>query len=272
MADLVGEVAALIEEAAAREIMPRFRLLAAGEIEEKSKGDFVTVADRAAELWLTPRLEALVAGSRVLGEEAAAADPRLMDLVHGDAPVWTVDPVDGTANFIAGRETFGVMVALVEGGETLRAWIYLPVTGDMALAERGGGAWWRTRATTERMRAGTSPTSLAEITAAINVRFMPDEWRALIEAFAARVGHGANDMCSAVDYTALARGRKDFITYHRMMPWDHVPGALILREAGGVVRDMGTGRDYGPRVLAGPHLVARDAESWGRIAEAIRAG
>ena len=77
--DVLAEtVALLMKEAAAEIVMPRFRALAAHEIEEKSPTDLVTIADREAELWLSPRLERLVAGSRVLGEEAAAAAPALL--------------------------------------------------------------------------------------------------------------------------------------------------------------------------------------------------
>lgn len=84
MDDLAGKVAALIKEASADIVMPRFRALAAHEVEEKSRGDLVTIADREAELWLAPRLEALVRGSRVLGEEAAAAAPALLAHLDDD--------------------------------------------------------------------------------------------------------------------------------------------------------------------------------------------
>ena len=271
MSNLAEEVAALMAEVAAREIMPRFRLLKDSDIEEKSKGDYVTIADREAELWLTPRLEALVPGSQVLGEEAAAADPSVMSLAESTNAVWTVDPVDGTANFIAGRDTFGVMVSLIKGGEAVRAWIYLPVTGELAVAERGAGAMWHSGGKAVPMRAGRSAEDFADVVGAFNIRFMPDDWRRRIEGFAGRIGRISNDQCSAVDYTAVARGLKDYITYHRMMPWDHVPGSLILTEAGGIVRDMASGADYAPRTLAGPHLVARDEAGWTRIADAIRA-
>lgn len=270
MGNLIDDVAALMREVAAREIMPRFRLLKEGEIEEKSKGDFVTIADREAELWLTPRLEALVAGSRVLGEEAVASEPARMGLIESDDPVWTVDPVDGTSNFIAGRETFGVMIALVRRGIAEQAWIYLPVPGELVIAERGAGAWWTSKGQTERLSAGHAPRELPDVAGAFNTRFMPEAWRERIEKFSAVVGREANDFCSAVDYTAVARGQKDLVTYHRMMPWDHVPGSLIVREAGGVVRDMASSVDYAPRTLAGPHLVARDEEGWRRFADAIR--
>src|SRR5437879_2711858 len=104
-------VTGLIEETAALEILPRFRKLAAGDIREKEPGDLVTVADEAAEARLTPLLTALLPGSLVLGEEAAAADPKLLNRLLGDHPVWVIDPVDGTGNFAAGRPAFAVMVA-----------------------------------------------------------------------------------------------------------------------------------------------------------------
>lgn len=271
MDDLADKVAALIKEASADIVMPRFRALAAHEVEEKSRGDLVTIADREAELWLAPRLEALVRGSRVLGEEAAAADPALLSHLDDDTPLWTVDPVDGTANFAAGRETFGLMVSLLEGGETVRAWIYLPVGDALAVSERGGGAFWHDASGSVRLDAGAASAEPAEQKASFYVRFMPDEWKSGIEACAAGVGATTSLLCSAWDYTNVARGQHDFITYHRMLPWDHAPGSLILREAGGVVRDIETGMDYAPRTLKGPHLVARDEESWQRTAERIRA-
>jgi fructose-1,6-bisphosphatase/inositol monophosphatase family enzyme len=272
MSALMEEVAALMREVSAREILPRFRLLKEGDVEEKSKGDFVTVADREAELWLTPRLEKLLPGSRVLGEEAAAADPGLFRLLESDAPVWTVDPIDGTGNFVAGRETFGVMIALVEAGDVRHAWIYLPVSGDLASAEEGAGAFWQSGGNVRRLDAGRSPDDAGKISGAFNVRFMQEDWRDRVELFADSVPRKSSYLCSAWDYTGLARGEIDLVTYHRMMPWDHAPGSLILREAGGVLRDMSNGLDYKPRTLGGPHLAARDDRAWRHFANAIRNG
>ena len=66
----VQDVEALMREAAATLILPRFRQLATHEIDTKSHpGDLVTVADREAEDWLTPKLKELLPGSRVVGEE-----------------------------------------------------------------------------------------------------------------------------------------------------------------------------------------------------------
>lgn len=270
MDKLIDEVVALMREVAAREIMPRWCALAEHDIEEKSKGDLVTIADRNSEIWLAPKLEALVPGSRALGEEAVAADPSLLVRLDDDTPLWTIDPVDGTGNFVAGRETFGVMISLVKKGEVEKAWIYLPVAEEFALAERGAGAFWQSGNEMKRLDAGRAAPGPSDQTASFYVRFMPDDWRGGIEMHAATIGGKTATLCSAWDYTSVARGLHDFVTYYRMLPWDHAPGSLILREAGGVTRDIETGLDYSPRTLKGPHLVARDEESWQRTAERIR--
>lgn len=265
------EVAALMREVAASEIMPRFRALAGHEVEEKAKDDYVTIADRASELWLTPRLLKMLPGSHVLGEEAASADPSLLSLVESDLPVWTVDPVDGTKNFVDGLDTFGVMLSLIEKGAVTRAWIYLPVTDELVVSARGEGAFLHTANNVEKLGAGVAPAEPAAQGASFYVRFMPEDWRTAITTHAEEMGRRSSFLCSAVDYTNVAKGRHDFVSYHRMLPWDHAPGSLILREAGGVVRDMATDEDYAPRTLKGPHLVARDEASWQRTAERIRA-
>src|SRR5258706_776673 len=107
----------LIAEVAAEEVMPRFEKLEAGDVSEKSPGDLVTIADVATERRLTPALLDALPGSRVVGEEAAAADPRILDQLVGDDPVLVVDPVDGTANYAPGLPMFAVIVGLVRPRE-----------------------------------------------------------------------------------------------------------------------------------------------------------
>jgi len=262
-------VEALIREVSAQEIMPRFRALATGDIEEKSKGDFVTIADRLAEAWLTPKLEALLPGSLVLGEEAVAANPDLLARIEDDRPIWVVDPVDGTGNFVKGNVQFGTMIALVVGGVTRQAWIFLPVVDAMTVAEQGGGAFWSSEGKTERLSAGVSSASLSELWGALNVKHMPEDWRQRIKAFGAGVGRTTSFFCAASEYTTIARGMKDFVTFYRMYPWDHAPGTLILREAGGVARSVDDGTDYQPRDLKGPYLATRDEATWQLLANAI---
>ena len=69
--------------------------------------------------------------------------------------------------------------------------------------------------------------------------------------------------CAAHEYTELASGRKDYAHYYRLMPWDHAPGALLLREAGGVVRHP-DGREYDVLDLRESTLASPDEPTWQR--------
>lgn len=266
MSDLFEDVAALIREAAEREIMPRFRSLADHEIQEKAKNDLVTVADRNAEAWLTPRLEKLFPGSRVLGEEAVAEDRSLLGIVKSDTPFWTVDPVDGTGNFVAGKETFGVMIGLVETGVTTHAWVFLPVPDEMFMAEHGGGTMLVSDGQSKSVHVPPAPVELSGAMGALNDHYMPEPWKTRIAALAPHIGKRVSVVCSAWEYTNILRGDEHFAIYHRMMPWDHAPTTLLLREAGGVMRRIDTRVDYDARSESGPHLAAASEELWGKIA------
>ncbi|MZD04454.1 inositol monophosphatase, partial [Streptomyces sp. SID5785] len=117
---LVTDVERIVRAAAAAEITPRFRQLGAHEIDQKSgPHDLVTVADKRAEEYLTRELTAALSGSVVVGEEAVAADPSTYEALRGAAPVWIVDPVDGTRQFVHGDPGFCTLVALALDGVVL---------------------------------------------------------------------------------------------------------------------------------------------------------
>ncbi|ARX87515.1 inositol monophosphatase [Streptomyces alboflavus] len=141
LARQAADVERVVREAAAAEITPRFRQLAEDDVVQKSgPHDLVTVADRLAEEHLTRELTALLPGSVVVGEEAVHADPARYDAIAGDAPVWIVDPVDGTRQFVHGDPGFCTLVALALDGVVLASWTYAPALDEFATAVRGKGA------------------------------------------------------------------------------------------------------------------------------------
>ncbi|MCP5366478.1 MAG: inositol monophosphatase [Hyphomicrobiales bacterium] len=256
----LDRVAGQLRAAAAREILPRFRALSAGDVEEKNPGDLVTVADRAAEAFLARELAALLPGSRVVGEEAAHGDPALLAAVAGDGPVWIVDPVDGTGNFAHGNPDFAVMVALRRGGETVAAWILDPLggggAGRMAVAERGGGAFL------DGVRLSLPPApDLAAMHGGVLTRYLPAHLRRDAEAAVPRFARVSAKLSAGHEYLDLLSGEKHFTLYYRTLPWDHAPGALMVAEAGGLAwRLDGTAyavTDPGPGLLLAP-----DAGTW----------
>ncbi len=251
-------VAAIAAETAATDIMPRFRQLATGDIRDKAPGDMVTVADEAAEATLSRRLRDLLPGALIVGEEAASADPAVLDRLSSDQPVWIIDPVDGTTNFAAGLPLFGVMVALSCRGETRVACIHDPVHGDMALASRGDGATCNGKPI--RVAAPKEP---AHMFGTVKLRFGDRSLPLRIVERCQQVPPFVDLRCAALEYLALASGRLDYGLYRKLAPWDHAAGMLLHAEAGGFARHLdGTAyRPDGPRQTDGM-LIASDEASW----------
>ena len=255
----IPKVAALIEEVAAIEILPRFERLAAHEVREKSPGDLVTVADEAAEAWLTPRLLAVLPGSLVLGEEAAAADPEILRHLVEAESLWLIDPIDGTANFAGGRPRFAVMIAYLHRGQATASWIYDPIGRRMAVAERGGGAFIDGR----RLAVARPPDAIAEMTGTLHVgQYGEPALRARVQERRHLVAAVKSLRCAGLEYMRLADGEIHFSVYSRLMPWDHAPGVLLHGEAGGYAAYIEGGAYDPARIDARGLMLAPDAASW----------
>ena len=135
------QVDQIIRSVAAAEVMPRFRNLKASEISEKSPKNYVTIADIEAERRLKEDLTRLIPGSVAIGEESVEDDPNLLNLLKNEAPVWILDPVDGTGNFATGKACFALIVAYCVAGETIAGWIHDPINNVTVSAIKGKGAW-----------------------------------------------------------------------------------------------------------------------------------
>ena len=105
------EILQLLQDVAEDVINPRFRTLTDDQVAEKNPGDLVTVADHEAEVRITEALAGAYPGALVLGEEASETDGTLLDRFRDADHAFTVDPVDGTKNFVSGSPDHAVMVA-----------------------------------------------------------------------------------------------------------------------------------------------------------------
>jgi fructose-1,6-bisphosphatase/inositol monophosphatase family enzyme len=255
-------VVALMRRVAADIVMPRFRNLAADEIEEKAADDMVTVADRLSEAALTAGLAALDPHIRVVGEEAVAADATLVDGIERGR-VWIIDPIDGTNNYASGIATFGIMIALVEDGATQAGWILDPVAGRLCHAVLNGGAW------IDDVRVFTQPSGAERPTAVLATYHMTDAEKAdLARRAADTLELSPMPRCAAEQYPRLVLGTNDIALFQKTLPWDHAPGSLFLREAGGVVRRP-DGSEYRVGDQRRGMIAASSPQLWQRAVEIL---
>ncbi|MDH6547732.1 inositol monophosphatase family protein [Streptomyces sp. SAI-041] len=257
-----GDVEEAVRKAAAAEVMPRFRRLAAHEVDQKAgPHDLVTDADRLAEQYLTEVLGTLLPGSVVVGEEAVHANPASYEALKGDNPVWIVDPVDGTRQFVHGDPGFCILVALARRGVLLASWTYAPAREQLATAIRGRGAFLDG----ERLHSGVPDPGRDLQVATSHPDYTTEEQkRSLLGLWTDGV---APRPCGSagLEYLAVARGESDAVAFNWEAAWDHAAGLLLVEEAGGAHLTL-TGEPFsiqGGNTL--PFTAARDAATARRV-------
>jgi len=227
-----------------------------GEVENlqvsvKGPADFVTNADKAAE--------------KIVHAELSKARPTYGFLMEESGEIkgtdgqhrWIIDPLDGTTNFLHGIPLFAVAIALQRGDEIVASVIYNPVSEELFVAEKGGGAWLDDK---KRLRvANRKHLADAVITTGIKVTGTPIDAQQLkqlgvISPAAAGIRRTGS---ASTDLAWLAAGRVDGYWEARLQPWDVAPGWLLLREAGGTMTDYagGAGSIWNGEVVAGNETI-----------------
>jgi fructose-1,6-bisphosphatase/inositol monophosphatase family enzyme len=257
-----GRIAGILAEAGRAEIMPRFTRVRSLDVRQKSSAfDVVTEADEAAEQVITAALRRAFPGAVIIGEEAAAADPAILDALGTADLAFVVDPIDGTKNFVAGLPLFGAMVAATVRGEIVLGAIHDPVCGDTALALRDGGAWLAGADGTRTDLRVAAPVAVAKMDAIVGTNFLPEPLRSVVIANQPKLGMSSWLRCSAHEYRLAASGHCHLLLYNKLMPWDHAAGWLLHREAGGYSAHFDSS-PYKPVNRTGGLLCAPDEASW----------
>jgi histidinol-phosphatase len=245
--------------------LPHFAALADLPHELKADGSVVTVADRAVESAIRDVLAAARPHDAVLGEE------------HGESAGpdatrrWIVDPIDGTALFVAGDDRWLILIALEEAGEIVVGLAAHPAQGSIFWATRGGGAF-EGRIIGGRVVAET-PIRVADggpdTPAGSRFAALPENWSPLVAPLAA--------LTPALPWRVhpallVARGDLDIALQTGGQIWDFAATSLIVTEAGGTFSDLSGRRRPG----AGASLYARSdtlrRATLGVLAEAGSAG
>ena len=243
---------------AQREIEATIRQLAPGDVMSKgtagNPNDLVTRRTTLLK-WLTARLPELVAGSVVWERKPSRLDPQILMRLRGTAPVWLVDPLDGTRK-LRRRRTALARWWSWSRCTLLAAGIYFPE--DDSVAGRAGRGAFR-----NGVRIEPAEPSGEALAGTLYTGQMPDAVALSLATRAAAHRQVRPVNCAAQEYAEIATGRKDYVHFTRLMPWDHAPGALIVRESGGSVRHP-DGRQYDVLDARDSLLLAPHDATWQR--------
>lgn len=218
-------------------IIRHFDRLDLVKIEEKSKQDFVSEVDHAAEEIIIKAIKTAYPNHGILAEESGQQNP------HSDHQ-WIIDPIDGTFNFIHGIPHFCISIALSIKGKVEHGVIFDPIRQEIYTATRGRGAYLNNK------RIRVSPQRLlADSVIATNIPHGndPRRYQDYLNVFAAcmpacaRMRHAGS---AALDLAYIAAGRLDGYWAHGLRAWDIAAGALLVFEAGGLLCDFSGSEKY----------------------------
>lgn len=193
--------------------------------------NLVTQTDLDSEALILGRLAEAFPAHRLLAEEGGAAGT-----APAAAPLWLIDPLDGTNNFAHGIGVFAVNLALTLNDEVLLGVTFDPLRDELFSARRGGGAWMN-----GRRLAVSARDSLEEAVVATGFPYdkqsSPDNNLAQFAAVMPLVRGIRRLGSAALDLAYVAAGRFDAYWERGIQAWDVAPGILLVREAGGQVTD-----------------------------------
>ena len=209
------------------------------QVEQKGRNDFVSEVDRNAEQMILAILKDKYPDHQFICEESGTCGP-------DDAEYqWIIDPLDGTTNFLHGLPHFAISMGVKHKGVLTHGMIYDPIKREEFSASRGAGAQVNGR----RLRV-TSVTKIEGTLLGTGMPFRKDQediadryWFNLkqLSKEAAGIRRGG---AAALDLAYVAAGRLDGFWEFGLKPWDIAAGALIVREAGGIVIEPNGGENF----------------------------
>ena len=217
-------------------------------VERKARHDYVSGVDRACEAEIVRQIKRYYPDHAFLCEESGA---------FGDnEAVWIIDPLDGTSNYLHGLPHFAVSIAQQIKGRTQHAVVFDPMRDELFNASRGSGAYVNNKRMRVSARNGLEGAILATAFPFRN-RDKLQAYGRIFQSVFAKVEDFRRAGTASLDLAWVAAGRMDGFFEIGLKPWDVAAGALLVREAGGVVLDF-EGKDAveeAGTIIAAPYKV-----------------
>ena len=221
------------------------------KVQHKTKNDLVSEVDHAAEAEIINSLQKIYPDHAFLAEESGRIGESDYE--------WIIDPLDGTTNFLHGFPIYAVSIALAYKKQLQVAVVYDPCRNDLFTASRGSGAYLNEK----RIRV-SKRDKLIDCLIGTGFPFRAnsdvDSYGEMFKALALKTAGIRRPGAAALDLANVAAGRLDGFWEIGLSPWDMAAGALLIKEAGGLVGDLDGDSKYmdsGKIVAGNPKIFAQ---------------
>ena len=216
-------------------LLRHFEHLDTVRVSAKGINDFVSEVDRSSERAIIEVLREKYPHHGILAEESGSRS--------GDEYQWIIDPLDGTTNYLHGFPQFSVSIALRHRGRLEHGLVYDPLREEMFTASRGSGALLNDRKIRVSTRRSLDGALLGTGFPYRDQRHL-DAYLGMFKTLIRDTAGIRRPGSAALDFAYVAAGRLDGFWELGLAPWDFAAGALLVREAGGLVTDIGGGERY----------------------------
>ena len=227
-------------------------------IRSKHKNDFVSEVDEAAEEAIVSILRDTYPDHGILAEESGKREAK------GDY-VWIIDPLDGTTNFLHGFPQYCVSIALMHKGAPFQAVVFDPNRNELFTASKGAGAFLNDR----RIRVSrTDKLDDALMGTGFPFREIDnlDDYLRMLKNVMTSTSGIRRPGAAALDLAWVACGRIDGFWEMGLSPWDMAAGALLVREAGGLIGDLEGNEGF----LDSGRVVAANSKLFGALLKLLQ--
>lgn len=225
-----SEIKTILYDISKKIILPKFKNLQESDIKFKNGKDIVTVVDVSVEKKLKNILLRLLPNSLFVGEESFFRDPNIIKNYLESKFCWTVDPIDGTNNFVKGEDKFAIMIGLTFKEKIIQSWIFKPVSGDFCYAKLENGAFIN-----NKKNYNLKKTNIQNSIGSISSKYWDNKYINIIKEIKNKFKQINSYGCIGFEYIDIARGIRDFAILSNLSPWDHIPGILFIKESGGTL-------------------------------------
>ena len=227
-------------------------------VRRKRQNDFVSEVDHAAEEAIIGVLREAYPSHGILAEESGASDAKA-------DYVWVIDPLDGTTNFLHGFPQYCVSIGLLHKGVPSQGVVFDPNRNELFTASKGVGAYLNDR----RIRVSkTDKLEDALVSTGFPFREIGDldDYLRMFKNMTLNTSGIRRPGAAALDLAWVAAGRADGFWEMGLSPWDMAAGALLVREAGGLVGDF----DGEDRFLASGRIVASNSKIFSAMLQVLK--
>ncbi len=234
---------------------------------KSSNDDFVSIADKKSEKFISDQLIGFLGVNDLLGEETSFLIKNYDKYLH-NSPLWVVDPIDGTKNYLNGKKEFCSMISLVSSMVPIATFIYYPLKNTFVYAFKNFGAYIVDTNTNNSSLLLIKPSKILKLIGSGGTKGIPENYRQSIlnnlKTNTERLFIGS----AGIETIMLAKNEIQFIFHGRVTPWDHSPMDLIIKEAGGCVY-MAINKSKFDIKSKGSILAASNLQIWNDIRNLI---